>query len=175
KRGKLIQYAGNYSFYLEEKALREEIQSNQYKNQQAKIKQEERLIERFRAKASKAKMVQSRIKALERMEKVEDVDDYNPSVNFRFKFSKQSGRHVVRLEDVSKAYPGNSILERTDAVIEKGDKIALIGANGKGKSTLLRIVAGTDKNFTGTCETGHNVTQTFFAQHQLEALHLDNE
>lgn len=175
KRGKLIQYAGNYSFYLEEKALREEIQSNQYKNQQAKIKQEERLIERFRAKASKAKMVQSRIKALERMEKVEDVDDYNPSVNFRFKFSKQSGRHVVRLEDVSKAYPGNSILERTDAVIEKGDKIALIGANGKGKSTLLRIVAGTDKNFTGICETGHNVTQTFFAQHQLEALHLDNE
>ncbi|SKB41411.1 ATP-binding cassette, subfamily F, member 3 [Parapedobacter luteus] len=175
KRGKLIQYAGNYSFYLEEKALREEIQSNQYKNQQAKIKQEERLIERFRAKASKAKMVQSRIKALERMEKVDDVDDYNPTVNFRFKFSKQSGRHVVRMENVSKSYPGLPILEHADAIIEKGDKIALIGANGKGKSTLLRIVANTDRDFTGTCETGHNVTQTFFAQHQLEALHLDNE
>jgi len=175
KRGKLIQYAGNYSFYLEEKALREEIQGNQYKNQQAKIKQEERLIERFRAKASKAKMVQSRIKALERMERVDDVDDYNPTVNFRFKFSKQSGRHVVRLEDISKSYPGISILEHTDAIIEKGDKIALIGANGKGKSTLLRIVANADKDFTGTSETGHNVTQTFFAQHQLEALHLDNE
>ncbi len=175
KRGKLIQYAGNYSFYLEEKALREEIQSNQYKNQQAKIKQEERLIERFRAKASKAKMVQSRIKALERMERVEDVDDYNPTVNFRFKFSKQSGRHVVRLEDVSKSYPGIPIIEHADAIIEKGDKIALIGANGKGKSTLLRIVAGADKAFTGKSETGHNVTQTFFAQHQLEALHLDNE
>jgi len=175
KRGKLIQYAGNYSFYLEEKALREEIQGNQYKNQQAKIKQEERLIERFRAKASKAKMVQSRIKALERMEKVDDVDDYNPSVNFRFKFSKQSGRHVVRLENISKSYPGIPILEGADAIIEKGDKIALIGANGKGKSTLLRIVANADRDFTGKSESGHNVTQTFFAQHQLEALHLDNE
>ncbi len=175
KRGKLIQYAGNYSFYLEEKALREEIQGNQYKNQQAKIKQEERLIERFRAKASKAKMVQSRIKALERMERVDDVDDYNPTVNFRFKFSKQSGRHVIRLEDISKSYPGIPILEHTDAIIEKGDKIALIGANGKGKSTLLRIVANADKDFTGKSETGHNVTQTFFAQHQLEALHLDHE
>lgn len=175
QRGKLIQYAGNYSFYLEEKSLREEIQGNQYKNQQAKIKQEERLIERFRAKASKAKMVQSRIKALERMEKVADVDDYNPSVNFRFKFSKQSGRHVVRLENISKSYPGIPILEKTDAIIEKGDKIALIGANGKGKSTLLRIVAHADRDFTGTSEPGHNVSQTFFAQHQLEALHLDNE
>lgn len=175
QRGKLIQYAGNYSFYLEEKALREEIQGNQYKNQQAKIKQEERLIERFRAKASKAKMVQSRIKALERMEKIADVDDYNPSVNFRFKFSKQSGRHVVRLENISKSYPDIPILERTDAIIEKGDKIALIGANGKGKSTLLRIVANADRDFTGKSETGHNVSQTFFAQHQLEALHLDNE
>ncbi len=175
RRGKLNVYAGNYSFYLEEKTLREEIQGNQYKNQQAKIKQEERLIERFRAKASKAKMVQSRIKALERMEKVEDVDDYNPTVNFRFKFSKQSGRHVVRMENISKSYPGIPILEHADAIIEKGDKIALIGANGKGKSTLLRIVADADKNFTGKCETGHNVTRTFFAQHQLEALHLENE
>lgn len=175
KRGKLIQYAGNYSFYLEEKALREEIQGNQYKNQQAKIKQEERLIERFRAKASKAKMVQSRIKALERMEKVADVDDYNPSVNFRFKFSKQSGRHVVRLENINKSYPGIPILEGADAIIEKGDKIALIGANGKGKSTLLRVVANADSDFKGKSEAGHNVTQTFFAQHQLEALHLDNE
>lgn len=175
KREKLIPYAGNYSFYLEEKALREEIQGNQFKNQQAKIKQEERLIERFRAKASKAKMVQSRIKALERMEKIDDVDDYNPTVNFRFKFSKQSGRHVVRLENINKSYPGISILQNADALIEKGDKIALIGANGKGKSTLLRIVANADKDFEGESETGHNVTQTFFAQHQLEALHLEHE
>ena len=174
RRGKLTVYAGNYSFYLEEKSLREEIQSNQFKNQQAKIKQEERLIERFRAKASKAKMVQSRIKALDRMEKVNDVDDDNPEVNFSFKFSKPSGRHVVTLEHVSKSYPNLEILRDTSAIIEKGDKIALIGANGKGKSTLLRIVADADKEYEGTSIKGHNVSQTFFAQHQLEALHLEN-
>jgi ATP-binding cassette subfamily F protein 3 len=174
RKGKLTVYAGNYSFYLEEKALREEVQRGEFKNQQSKIKQEERLIERFRAKASKAKMAQSRIKALDRMERVEDVDDDNPTVNFSFRFSKQSGRHVVTLEDISKSYPGIEILSHTDALIEKGDKIALIGANGKGKSTLLRIIAGADRDFTGKRETGHNVTQTFFAQHQLEALHLEN-
>jgi ATP-binding cassette subfamily F protein 3 len=133
------------------------------------------LIERFRAKASKAKMAQSRIKALERMERVDDVDDDNPTVNFRFKFTKQSGRNVVNIEDLSKSYPNLEILSHANAVIEKGDKIALIGANGRGKSTLLRIVAGTDTDFTGKADTGYNVTKTFFAQHQLESLHLDNE
>lgn len=174
RKGKLTLYAGNYSFYLEEKSLREEIQGNQFKNQQAKIKQEEKLIERFRAKASKAKMVQSRIKALDRMEKVDDIDDDNPEVNFSFKFSKPSGRHVVTIEQISKSYPNLQILEKTDGLIEKGDKIALIGANGKGKSTLLRIVADADNEYTGTSTKGHNVSQTFFAQHQLEALHLEN-
>ncbi len=174
RKGKLTLYAGNYSFYLEEKAMRNEIQAGQFKNQQAKIKQEERLIERFRAKASKAKMAQSRIKALERMDRVDDVDDDNPEVNFSFKFSKPSGRHVVTLENISKSYPNLEILRNTNALIEKGDKIALIGANGKGKSTLLRIVADDDKNFEGTAIKGHNVSQTFFAQHQLEALHLEN-
>lgn len=174
RKGKLTLYAGNYSFYLEEKALREEIQGNQFKNQQAKIKQEEKLIERFRAKASKAKMVQSRIKALDRMEKVDDIDDDNPEVNFSFKFSKPSGRHVVTLENLVKSYPNIDILDNTDGLIEKGDKIALIGANGKGKSTLLRIVAEADHEYQGTCTKGHNVSQTFFAQHQLEALHLEN-
>ena len=174
RKGKLTLYAGNYSFYLEEKSLREEIQGNQYKNQQAKIKQEERLIERFRSKASKAKMVQSRIKALDKMEKVDEVDDDNPEVNFSFKFSKPSGRHVVTIENISKSYPNIDILDKTDGLIEKGDKIALIGANGKGKSTLLRIVADADTEFEGKSTKGHNVSQTFFAQHQLEALHLEN-
>lgn len=173
RKGKLTVYAGNYSFYLEEKALRSEIQKGEFKNQQAKIKQEERLIERFRAKASKAKMAQSRMKALDRLERVEDVDDENPTVNFSFKFSKPSGRHVVRIENATKSYPNVRILKNADGVIEKGDKIALIGANGKGKSTLLRIIAGTEK-FDGKSEIGHNVTTTFFAQHQLESLHLDN-
>src|SRR5690606_36442150 len=162
KRGKLNVYAGNYSFYLEEKALREEIQTNQFKNQQAIIKQEEKLIDRFRAKASKANMVQSRIKALERMERVDEVEDDNPTVNFQFTFSKPSGRHVVTLKNIHKSYPDLKILEATDAVIEKGDNIALIGANGKGKSTLLKIIAGTDKSFQGESELGHNVTMTFF-------------
>lgn len=174
RNGKLTLYAGNYNFYESEKALRNEIQQNEYKNQQARIKQEEKLIERFRAKASKAKMVQSRIKALERMEKVEEVDDDNPEVNFNFNFSKASGRHVVTLKNISKSYPNIDILSHTDGLIEKGDKIALIGANGKGKSTLLRIIAQEDNDFSGESIHGHNVTQTFFAQHQLEALHLDN-
>ena len=174
RKGKLTVYAGNYTFYLEEKAQREEIQRGEFKNQQSKIKQEERLIERFRAKASKAKMAQSRIKALDKLERVDDVDDDNPTVNFAFRFSKQSGRHVVTMENLSKSYPAIDILDHAEAVIEKGDKIALIGANGKGKSTLLRIAAGADRDFTGMVQTGHNVTQTFFAQHQLEALHLEN-
>jgi ATP-binding cassette subfamily F protein 3 len=175
RKGKLTVYAGNYSFYLEEKGLREDIQRGEFKNQQAKIKQEERLIERFRAKASKAKMAQSRIKMLDKMERVDDVDDDNPSVNFTFKFGKQSGRNVINIEGLSKSYPNLEILDNADAIIEKGDKIALIGANGRGKSTLLRIIAGADKNFTGKSETGYNVTQTFFAQHQLESLHLESE
>jgi ATP-binding cassette subfamily F protein 3 len=175
RKGKLTVYAGNYSFYLEEKAQREEIQRGEFKNQQSKIKQEERLIERFRAKASKAKMAQSRIKMLDKMERVDDVDDDNPSVNFAFRFTRQSGRHVVTLEHITKKYPAIDILDNAEAIIEKGDKIALIGANGKGKSTLLRIVAGADKEYEGKSETGHNVTQTFFAQHQLESLHLEHQ
>ncbi|WP_462264800.1 ABC-F family ATP-binding cassette domain-containing protein [Mucilaginibacter sp.] len=175
RKGKLTVYSGNYSFYLEEKALREEIQRGEFKNQQAKIKQEERLIERFRAKASKAKMAQSRIKALDRMERVDDVDDDNPTVNFSFKFSKQSGRHVVSIENLDKSYPNLPILKQASAIIEKGDKIALIGANGRGKSTLLRIIANADKEFTGKSDTGYNVSTTFFAQHQLESLHLESE
>jgi ATP-binding cassette subfamily F protein 3 len=173
RKGKLTVYAGNYSFYVEEKGLRGEIQKGEYKNQQAKIKQEERLIERFKAKASKAKMAQSRMKALDKMERVEDVDDDNPTVNFSFKFSKPSGRHVIKVENATKAYPNIEILEDADGLIEKGDKIALIGANGKGKSTLLRMIAGAE-GFNGKIETGHNVTTTFFAQHQLESLHLEN-
>ncbi len=167
-------YAGNYSFYLEEKAIRSEIQKGQYQNQQQYIKEQEKLIDRFRAKASKAKMAQSRIKALDKLERVDAVEDNNAAVNFRFKFSKQSGRHVVTLENITKAYPETPILKDTQGLIEKGDKIALIGANGKGKSTLLRIIADAE-SYQGKKNTGHNVTEAFFAQHQLESLHLDND
>lgn len=170
----LTSYAGNYSFYKREKKERMEIQQNAYENQQQMIKQTERFIERFRAKASKSNQVQSRVKALERMERINEVVDDNLSVNFKFKFSRPSGRDVVLLENVSKAYGDNIILRDTSARIERGDKIALIGANGKGKSTLLRIIDGTEP-IEGKREFGHNVIKSFFAQHQLEALNIHNE
>ncbi len=170
----LVTYEGNYSFYLQEKEMREEIQQNAFDNQQAKIRQAERFIERFRAKASKARLVKSREKALDRMELIEEVVDDSAAVNFKFKFKQPSGRHVVTLKDVSKSYGSLNILKHTDAVIERGDKIALIGANGKGKSTLLRILSGTEQ-VQGDRTIGYNVIQGFYAQHQLEALHVDNE
>lgn len=170
----LISYPGNYDNYLEEKSLRNELQKNAFENQQSKIRQTERFVERFRAKATKARQVQSRVKALERMDKVEDVIEENAAVNFKFNFGKQSGRHVAILEDVSKSYPGIEILRNANATIERGDKIALIGANGKGKSTLLRIIDG-DEKIEGKAKMGFNVVPSFYAQHQLESLEVENE
>jgi ATP-binding cassette, subfamily F, member 3 len=167
-------YAGNYSFYLEERELRREIQQNAYENQQQKIKQTERFIERFRAKATKARQVQSRVKALERMDKVDEVVDENAAVNFRFSFKKHSGRFVVEMNDVSKAYGDLQVIKDSTRAIERGDKIALIGANGKGKSTLLRIIAGSEP-VAGESKLGYNVEMGFFAQHQLEALNIGND
>lgn len=172
--GALTVYSGNYSFYQEEKKERMEIQQNAFENQQQMIKQTERFIERFRAKATKSNQVQSRIKALDRMERVAEVVDDNISVNFKFRFSQKSGRDVVTLDHVSKSYGDLVILKNSTARIERGDKIALIGANGKGKSTLLRIIDGTEP-IQGKREQGHNVIKSFYAQHQLEALHVDNE
>jgi ATP-binding cassette subfamily F protein 3 len=167
-------YSGNYDFYEEEKQLRNEIQSNAYENQQKQIKQTERFIERFKAKSTKAKQAQSRIKQLERMERVEAVVDDSVAVNFKFNFKTKSGRHVKLLNDISKSYGDLEILKKTDAAIERGDKIALIGANGKGKSTVLRIVEGMESH-AGKVESGHNVITAFYAQHQLESLGLQNE
>ncbi|MCH7411672.1 ABC-F family ATP-binding cassette domain-containing protein [Belliella sp. DSM 111904] len=172
--GGLTLYSGNYSFYKEEKKERMEIQQNAYENQQQMIKQTERFIERFRAKATKSNQVQSRVKALERLDRVNEVVDDNIAVNFKFKFSQQSGRDVVTLDQVSKAYGDLVILKNSTARIERGDKIALIGANGKGKSTVLRIIDGTEK-VEGSRTEGYNVIKSFFAQHQLEALNVNNE
>ncbi|KAA9346000.1 ribosomal protection-like ABC-F family protein [Adhaeribacter soli] len=171
---KLNVYAGNYSFYLEEKELRNEIQKGAYENQQAAIRQTERFIERFKAKATKAKQAQSRMKALERMERIEDVASDAPKVNFKFQFSVEPGRHILRLEHMSKKYGDKIIFRDTNVNIERGDKIALIGANGKGKSTLMRIVAGTEA-VDGKRQLGHNVIMAFYAQHQLESLNVENE
>ncbi len=170
----LVTYEGNYSFYLKEKELRETIQQNAFENQQAKIRQAERFIERFKAKASKARQVKSKEKALDRMDLIEEVIDDMAYVNFKFKFKHPSGRHVVTLKDLSKSYGPIEILKHTNAAIERGDKIALIGANGKGKSTLLRILSGTEP-VEGERVIGYNVIQGFYAQHQLEALNIENE
>jgi len=167
-------YAGNYSFYLEEKELRAEIQKSSFENQQSKIRQTERFIERFKAKASKSRQVQSRVKALDRMDMIEDVIDETAKINFRFQFKQQPGRFVLTMKNVSKSYGDLQILKNTTATIERGDKIALIGANGKGKSTLLRIIGGTEP-IEGERTLGFNVNMSFFAQHQLEALNVNNE
>jgi ATP-binding cassette, subfamily F, member 3 len=171
--GKLNYYAGNYSYYLEEKSLRNDIQRGAYENQQAKIRQTERFIERFKAKATKSRQVQSRVKALDKMEVVDQVLDENAKVHFRFQFTTQPGRHVFQLEDASKAYGEKVILDSTNISMERGDKIALIGANGRGKSTVLRVVAGTEP-IEGKRRLGHNVSFTFYAQHQLESLNVQH-
>lgn len=170
---KITLYPGNYSYYMEEKALRNEIQKGAYENQQAQIRQTERFIERFKAKASKSRQVQSRVKALDRLEIIEDVIDEKAKVNFKFNFGTQPGRFILFLEQISKAFGEKVILKNTSATINRGDKIALIGANGKGKSTLLRIISGSE-NIEGERRTGHNVIESFYAQHQLESLQVEN-
>jgi ATP-binding cassette subfamily F protein 3 len=170
----LVTYEGNYSYYLQEKELRQEVQQNAYENQQQKIRQTERFIERFRAKATKSKQVQSRVKALERLDMIEEVVDDTAAVNFKFRFKQQPGRFIVTLKNVSKSYGSLEILKDTSISIERGDKIALIGANGKGKSTLLRIISNTEP-VDGERIIGYNVIQSFFAQHQLESLHVEND
>jgi ATP-binding cassette, subfamily F, member 3 len=171
--GKLNYYSGNYSYYLEEKDQRNEIQRGAYENQQAKIRQTERFIERFKAKATKSRQVQSRVKALDKLDVVDAVVDENAKVHFRFQFTTQPGRHVFQLEDASKAYGEKVILDATNISMERGDKIALIGANGRGKSTVLRVVAGTEP-IEGKRRLGHNVMFTFYAQHQLESLNVNH-
>lgn len=171
---KLNYYPGNYSFYLEEKALRNEIQKGAYENQQAKIRQTERFIERFKAKATKAKQAQSRVKQLARMELVDAVIDESARVNFKFQFSTQPGRHILHLDDITKHYGPKRILTHADIRLERGDKVALIGANGRGKSTLLRIISGSEPLNDGRRQLGHNVSFSFYAQHQLESLNVED-
>ncbi len=171
---KIFEYSGNYSFYLSQKSERMELQQRSYDNQQQFIKDQERLINRFKAKASKASMAQSRVKMLDRIERIEAPEDDNREINIQFRVAQQPGRFIAEFEDVSKSYPDIEILKHAFGKIERGDKIALIGANGKGKSTLLRLMAGTD-SFEGEIKKGHNVKQAFYAQHQLESLNLQNE
>jgi ATP-binding cassette subfamily F protein 3 len=167
----LHEYAGNYTFFLQEKEIRKEQAQRAYENQQKYIEEQERFINRFRAKATKARQAQSKLKQLEKLERLEAPEDEGFDFNLRFEVERPSGKEVSRLRDISKAYDDKVILRHSDATIMRGDKIALIGANGLGKSTLLRIIAGAEP-FEGSCEEGHHVSPTFFAQHQLEALNL---
>ena len=167
-------YTGNYSYYEQEKALRIDMQQKAYENQQDYIRQNERFVERFKAKASKAAAAQSIVKRLEKLDRIENVELERPNMRINFAIDKTPGKIVATLKHVSKSFGATKILEDTGAEIDRGDKIALIGANGKGKSTLLRIIAGTE-SFTGDREWGHNVEESFYAQHQLEALNQNND
>ncbi|MBI2282812.1 MAG: ATP-binding cassette domain-containing protein [Bacteroidetes bacterium] len=166
-------YSGDYEFYEQEKMIRIDMQQKAYENQQDYIRQQERFIERFKAKASKAAQAQSVQKRLDKIEKIEDVKLERPDLRINFQLDKVPGKILVHLKDVSKHFGKLNIVDHTSAEIERGDKIALIGANGKGKSTVLRMIAGTEK-FDGERVWGHNVEESFYAQHQLEALSLNN-
>lgn len=170
---KLHIYSGNYSFYEEEKATRMEFLEREYENQQKFIKQQERFIERFKAKASKAAQAQSLMKKLDKLERIELNDDSGPRMNINFEVGVTPGKIICDLKNVSKSYGDLQLLEHTDAEILRGDKIALVGANGKGKSTLMRIVTGVEK-FEGQRTGWHNVVPSFYAQHQLESLNVEN-
>jgi ATP-binding cassette, subfamily F, member 3 len=166
-------YNGNYSFYETEKEQRVEVQQRAFENQQDYIRQNERLIERFRAKASKAAMAQSLMKKLDKLERIEEAEIERPNIKINFNIDKTPGKVLVELKHITKHFKDIDILDNAFAEIERGDKIALIGANGKGKSTLLRIIAGTEP-FQGERKWGHNIDPAFYAQHQLEALNLSH-
>ncbi|GAC1426665.1 MAG: ABC-F family ATP-binding cassette domain-containing protein [Flavisolibacter sp.] len=166
-------YNGNYDFFETEKQQRVELQQRAFENQQEYIRQQERFIERFRAKATKAAQAQSAMKRLDKLDRIEDVEIERPNIKINFSIDKTPGKVLVELKNVKKQFKEIDILENGSAEIQRGDKIALIGANGKGKSTLLRIIAGTEP-FEGERKWGHNVDDSFYAQHQLEALNVEH-
>lgn len=170
----LHQYSGNYTFFQKEKAERMELQQRAFENQQEYIRQQERFIERFRAKATKAAAAQSAIKRLDKLDIIEAPDGSVPVMNINFDVAVQPGKIITTLTDVSKRFGNLTILDKASAEINRGDKIALIGANGKGKSTLLRIITGQEP-IEGERKWGHNVEESFYAQHQLEALNVELE
>ncbi len=167
---RLTVFEGSFDRYVEQKALRrEELVANK-RSQDRKIAETERFIERFRAKNTKAKQVQSRIKALDKLERVELNDVRTSKMRLVIPSVARAGRRVLTLEGIRKSYDETVVYEGVDLSIERGNRVALVGPNGAGKSTLLRIAAGVLNFDAGERTLGHNVTVAFFAQHQLEVL-----
>jgi ATP-binding cassette subfamily F protein 3 len=166
-------YHGDYSHYLKEKEARRSILESTYVSQQKKIDQTERFIERFRYKNTKARQVQSRIKMLEKLERVE-LPGQSREIRFQFPAPKRSGATVVEVKNLHKSYGSLVVYEGIDLALHRGDKVALVGSNGAGKSTLLKILAGALDFEQGQVELGKDVTRAYFAQHQFDLLHPDN-
>ncbi len=163
-------YPGNYDKYVLQKSERIAQITAAYTNQRDKIEQVEAFITRFRYQATKAKQVQSRIKELERMEKVEAPPPDEKTIHFSFPPPKASGRIVSEVHGLAKSYGAKTVLRNVDFNIERGDKIALVGHNGAGKSTLIRLLAGVDPLTAGEYKLGHNVLLEYFAQDQYKEL-----
>ena len=167
--GRAEEYAGNFSFYLKESKARKEILLRQAKAQQREIAKTQEFIDRFRAKATKATQVQSRIKQLEKVELIE-VEDDDAVMSFHFPPPPPGGHTVVKLEKASKAYGPITLLNGYDFTMEKGDRIAIVGVNGSGKSTFTRLISGTEAPDSGVFSFGHHTQVAFFSQTHADVL-----
>ena len=167
--GRAEEYAGNYSFYVKESALRKEILVKQYKAQQREIKQVQDFIDRFRSKATKAKQVQSRVKQLEKIELIE-IEQDDAVMSFRFPEPPSSGNSIAMLENASKAYGDINIFEDFNFEITRGERIAIVGPNGAGKSTFCRLITGQEAPDHGTHRFGHKAAASFFSQNHADEL-----
>jgi ATP-binding cassette subfamily F protein 3 len=172
ERGDLLDYSGNYEYYEEKHAEYLEHRRKAYENQQKEIKEIQEFIDKFRYNASKAAQVQSRIKKLEKMDKIE-LDERDEEISFEFPQPERSGAVVMKLENVRKQYGENVVFEDLSYSIDRQDKIAVVGPNGAGKSTMIRMMAGLENLNDGVREPGHNVTVSYFAQHQADELDLE--
>lgn len=171
--GKLQDYPGNYDFYLTEKAQRKSVLEASYRNQQERIRQMERFIERNRVRKDRARQAQSRMKQLDKIERIA-LPEEEAKVHFSFPEPLRSGKRVMELRNVGKIYPGGqSVYEDLNLVVERGDRIALLGRNGAGKSTLIKMLAGIEDPSSGERKVGHQVTIGYYAQNQWEQLSAD--
>ena len=165
-------YPGNYEKYLTSKTQRTEQLEAAYRNQRDRIEQLEAFITRFRYQATKAKQVQSRIKELEKIDKIE-LPEEEKTIHFSFPQPKTSGRIVAEFAGVAKSYGNKEVFRDASFMIERGDRIALVGVNGAGKSTLIKLLAGTEPLSAGEYKLGHNVQSDYFAQDQYKELYPD--